>query len=76
MHATIRDVVGSSPARLTLHSTIHGQGCLPWFLHLEDALISTKPLASCLVQSNSKDIPASNKELWAGAVAQFGRVVA
>ena len=76
MHATIRDVVGSPPARLTLYPTTHGQGGLPWFLCLEDALTSIKPLASCLVQSDSKDIVALNKELWAGAVAQFGRVVA
>lgn len=76
MHATMRDVVGSPPSRLTLHPTTHGQGGLPWFFRLEDALTSTKPLASCLVQSDSKDIAALNEELWAGAVAQFGRVVA
>lgn len=74
MHATIRDVVGSPPARFTLQPTTHGQGGLLWFLRLEDALTSTKPLASCLVQSDSKDIAALNEELWAGAVAQFGRV--
>lgn len=76
MHATIRDVGGSPPARLPLHPTTHGQGDLPWFLRLEDALTSTKPLASCLVLNDSKDIAVLDKELWAGAMAQFGRVVA